>query len=245
MSGQTTTGQAMLSVRDLDLFYGDAQALDGVALDIGEGEIVAIVGANGAGKTSLIRTIAGMERPSRGTITFEGGAITGQPSHRICDLGIGQVAEGRQIFPTMSVLENLEMGAVIRRARPHKRASIERAFALFPRLAERRRQAAGTLSGGEQQMLAIARCLMGRPRLVMFDEPSLGLAPLVVRDVFAIIRRVNAEEGLTIILVEQNVAVSLGLADRGYVLENGRIVMTGAGKALLADDRVRQAYVGL
>ena len=235
----------MLKVRDLDLFYGDAQALDGVALDIGEGEIVAIVGANGAGKTSLIRTIAGMERPSRGTIAFEGAAIAGQPSHRICDLGIGQVAEGRQIFPTMSVLENLEMGAVIRRARPHKRASIERAFALFPRLAERRRQAAGTLSGGEQQMLAIARCLMGRPRLVMFDEPSLGLAPLVVRDVFAIIRRLNQEEGLTIILVEQNVAVSLGLADRGYVLENGRIVMTGPGKELLADDRVRQAYVGL
>ena len=239
------SGQTMLTVRDLDLFYGDAQALDGVALDIAEGEIVAIIGANGAGKTTLIRTIAGMQRPARGTITFEGGEITGQPSHRICDLGIGQVAEGRQIFPTMSVLENLEMGAVIRRARPHRRRSIERAFALFPRLAERRRQAAGTLSGGEQQMLAIARCLMGRPRLVMFDEPSLGLAPLVVRDVFAIIRRVNAEEGLTIILVEQNVAVSLGLADRGYVLENGRIVMTGAGKALLADDRVRQAYVGL
>jgi branched-chain amino acid transport system ATP-binding protein len=235
----------MLKVRDLDLFYGDAQALDGVALDIGEGEIVAIVGANGAGKTSLIRTIAGMERPARGTIAFEGAAIAGQPSHRICDLGIGQVAEGRQIFPTMSVLENLEMGAVIKRARQHTRQSIERAFALFPRLAERRRQAAGTLSGGEQQMLAIARCLMGCPRLVMFDEPSLGLAPLVVRDVFAIIRRLNAEEGLTIILVEQNVAVSLGLADRGYVLENGRIVMTGPGKELLADDRVRQAYVGL
>jgi branched-chain amino acid transport system ATP-binding protein len=236
---------AMLSVRDLDLFYGDAQALDDIALDIAEGEIVAIIGANGAGKTSLIRTVAGMQRPSRGSIRFEGTEIAGKPSHRVCDLGIGQVAEGRQIFPNMTVLENLEMGAVIKRARHQRRQSLERAYALFPRLAERRRQAAGTLSGGEQQMLAIARCLMGRPRLVMFDEPSLGLAPLVVRDVFAIIRRLNREEGLTIVLVEQNVALSLGIADRGYVLENGSIMMTGSGKDLLADDRVRQAYVGL
>jgi branched-chain amino acid transport system ATP-binding protein len=235
----------VLSVSGLDLFYGDAQALDDVAIEVRAGEIVAIVGANGAGKTSLIRTIAGMHRPSRGTIRFEDSDITAQPSHRICDLGIGQVAEGRQIFPNMSVGENLEMGAVIKRARAHRRQSLDRAFALFPRLAERRRQAAGTLSGGEQQMLAIARCLMGRPRLIMFDEPSLGLAPLVVRDVFAVIRRLNREEGLTIVLVEQNVALSLSAADRGYVLENGSIVMTGAGKALLADDRVRQAYVGL
>ena len=235
----------MLSVSDLDLFYGDARALDGVALEVAEGEIVAIVGANGAGKTSLIRTIAGMHRPARGSIRFEGAEIAGQPSHRICDLGIGQVAEGRQIFPNMSVLENLEMGAVIPRARSRRRATLEHAYTLFPRLAERRRQMAGTLSGGEQQMLAIARCLMGQPRLIMFDEPSLGLAPLVVQSVFGVIRRLNAEDGMTIILVEQNVAVSLALADRGYVLENGRIVMTGAGKALLEDDRVRQAYVGL
>jgi branched-chain amino acid transport system ATP-binding protein len=235
----------MLSVRELDLFYGDAQALDDVAIEVREGEIAAIVGANGAGKTSLIRTIAGMQRPARGTIRFEDSDIAAQPSHRICDLGIGQVAEGRQIFPSMSVIENLEMGAVIKRARPHIRQSLDRAFGLFPRLAERRRQAAGTLSGGEQQMLAIARCLMGRPRLIMFDEPSLGLAPLVVRDVFAVIRRLNQDEGLTIVLVEQNVALSLSAADRGYVLENGRIVMAGPGRELLADDRVRQAYVGL
>ena len=235
----------MLRTRDLDLFYGDAQALDGVALEVAEREIVAIVGANGAGKTSLIRTIAGMLRPSRGSISFEGADIAGQPSHRICDLGIGQVAEGRQIFPNMSVLENLEMGAVIPRARSRKQATLEHAYTLFPRLAERRRQFAGTLSGGEQQMLAIARCLMGQPRLIMFDEPSLGLAPLVVQNVFEVIRRLNAEDGMTIILVEQNVAVSLSLADRGYVLENGRIVMTGPGKALLEDDRVRQAYVGI
>jgi branched-chain amino acid transport system ATP-binding protein len=235
----------MLSIADLDLFYGDAQALHGVSLEIAEREIVAIVGANGAGKTSLIRTIAGMQRPARGTIRFAGKDIAGQPSHRICELGIGQVAEGRQIFPNMSVVENLEMGAVIKRARAAARRQLERSYAMFPRLAERRRQSAGTLSGGEQQMLAIARCLMGQPRLIMFDEPSLGLAPLVVAEVFEIIRRLNADEGLTIVLVEQNVAQSLTLADRGYVLENGHIVMSGAGKALLADDRVRQAYIGI
>ncbi|HZS82410.1 MAG TPA: ABC transporter ATP-binding protein [Stellaceae bacterium] len=235
----------MLSVRDLDLFYGDAQALDAVALEVGEGEIVAIIGANGAGKSSLIRTIAGIHRPARGSIRFAGREIAGEPSHRVCEMGLGQVAEGRQIFPTMTVLENLEMGAALKRARQGAKAQLERAFALFPRLAERRRQAAGTLSGGEQQMLAIARCLMGRPRLVMLDEPSLGLAPVIVEDVFAVIARLRREEGLTIVLVEQNVAISLALADRGYVLENGRIVMTGAGAALLADDRVRQAYVGL
>ncbi|HYM04391.1 MAG TPA: ABC transporter ATP-binding protein [Stellaceae bacterium] len=235
----------MLSVRALDLFYGDAQALDQVDLDVREREIVAIVGANGAGKSALIRTIFGMERPAKGSIRFAEREITGSPPHVICDLGIGQVAEGRQVFPNMSVRENLEMGAVVPRARAGAAAAIERMFALFPRLAERRRQLAGTLSGGEQQMLAIARCLMGNPRLVMLDEPSLGLAPVAVEDVFRIIRDLNRRDGLTIVLVEQNVAQSLALADRGYVLENGRIVMTGAGADLLADDRVRQAYVGL
>jgi branched-chain amino acid transport system ATP-binding protein len=235
----------MLRVDGLDLFYGDAQALDGISLDAAAGEIVAIVGANGAGKTSLIRTIAGMHRPSAGRIVFEDRDIAGEPSHRVAELGIGQVAEGRQIFPTMTVRENLEMGAVVRRARAAEKASMERVLALFPRLAERRRQLAGTLSGGEQQMLAIARCLMGLPRLIMFDEPSLGLAPLVVRDVFHVIRQLNEEDRLTILLVEQNVSVSLSLAHRGYVLENGRIVMSGEGRALLADDRVRQAYVGI
>jgi branched-chain amino acid transport system ATP-binding protein len=235
----------MLSIAELDLFYGDAQALFQVSLEIAVGEIVAIIGANGAGKTSLIRTIAGMQRPARGTIRFDGKEIAGLPSHRICELGIGQVAEGRQIFPNMSVVENLEMGAVIKRARKDARNQLEKSYAMFPRLAERRRQLAGTLSGGEQQMLAIARCLMGQPRLIMFDEPSLGLAPLVVAEVFEIIRRLNADEGLTIVLVEQNVAQSLTLADRGYVLENGEIVMSGAGTALLNDDRVRQAYIGI
>jgi branched-chain amino acid transport system ATP-binding protein len=235
----------MLAVRELDLFYGDAQALDSVSLSVRAGEIVAIIGANGAGKSSLIRAIFGMERPQRGSIRFEEREILRLPSHVICNLGIGQVAEGRQIFPNLTVRENLEMGAVLPRARAGAAAALERAFTLFPRLAERRRQAAGTLSGGEQQMLAIARCLMGQPRLVMLDEPSLGLAPVVVEDVFRVIRALNARDGLTIVLVEQNVAQSLALAHRGYVLENGRIVMEGSGAALLADDGVRRAYVGL
>jgi branched-chain amino acid transport system ATP-binding protein len=235
----------MLVLRDLALFYGDAQALDGVSLTVRSGEIVAIIGANGAGKSSLIRAVFGMERPRRGSIRFEDREILGLPSHVICNLGIGQVAEGRQIFPNLTVRENLEMGAVLPRARAGAAAAMDRVLALFPRLAERRRQAAGTLSGGEQQMLAIARCLMGQPRLVMLDEPSLGLAPVVVEDVFRVIRDLNARDGLTIVLVEQNVAQSLALAHRGYVLESGRIVMEGSGAALLADDGVRRAYVGL
>ena len=234
----------MLTVTDLDVFHGDAQALDGVSLQVDEGDIVAVVGANGAGKTSLIRTIAGMHRPARGRVVFQGKDIAGWPSHRVCDLGIGQVAEGRQVFPTLTVAENLAMGAMLPRARGRRGRNLERVHALFPRLSERARQAAGTLSGGEQQMLAIARCLMGAPDLVMFDEPSLGLAPTIVQDVLKTIRDLN-REGLTCILVEQNVAVSLKLARTAYVLENGRITLSGTGEALLADDRVRQAYLGM
>jgi branched-chain amino acid transport system ATP-binding protein len=234
----------MLSVRDLDVFYGDAQALAGVSVNVAAGSIVAIIGANGAGKTSLIRTIAGMVRPARGQITFRGTAIAGWPSHRVCNLGIGQVAEGRLIFPTLTVGDNLEMGAMLPRARARRRTQLERVFALFPVLEERLAQTAGTLSGGEQQMLAIGRCLMSAPDLVMFDEPSLGLAPAIVQDVLRTIRELN-REGLTCVLVEQNVALSLKLADRGYVLENGRVTLTGTGPELLADDRVRQAYLGM
>jgi branched-chain amino acid transport system ATP-binding protein len=234
----------MLAVEDLDVFYGDAQALDGIALSVAEGAIVAIVGANGAGKTTLIRAIAGMLRPARGRITFRGTDITGWPSHRICNLGIGQVAEGRQLFPTLTVAENLEMGAMVPRAHAQRSRNYSRALALFPILAERARQPAGTLSGGEQQMLAIARCLMGAPDLVMFDEPSLGLAPTIVHDVLKTIVELN-REGLTCVLVEQNVAVSLKIATHAYVLENGRTTLSGAGDALLADDRVRKAYLGL
>jgi branched-chain amino acid transport system ATP-binding protein len=234
----------MLRVETLDVFHGDARALDGVSLEIGEGAIVAIVGANGAGKTSLIRAIAGMYRPARGRILFGHTDITGWDSHRVCNLGIGQVAEGRQIFPSLSVAENLAIGAMLPRARAGRARNLERVLTMFPVLAERSGQAAGTLSGGEQQMLAIGRCLMGAPALVMFDEPSLGLAPAVVQSVLRTIRELNCE-GLTCLLVEQNVALSLKLATLAYVLENGRITLAGRGDELLADDRVRQAYLGL
>jgi branched-chain amino acid transport system ATP-binding protein len=234
----------MLSIKNLDLYYGDAQALADVSLDIAEGETVAIVGANGAGKTSLIRCIAGIERARSGKILFQGNDITQSESHRICDLGIGQVAEGRQVFPTLTVLDNLLMGAMLPRARAGAQKTLREVLAMFPRLEERKDQLAGTMSGGEQQMLAIGRCLMGAPELIMFDEPSLGLAPLVVQEVLHTIRLLN-ERGMTILLVEQNVAVSLKISNRAYVLENGRIVMSGTGDSLLHDDRVRQAYLGL
>ena len=234
----------MLRIEDLDVFYGDVQAVEGVSLDVDEGAIVAIVGANGAGKTTLIRAVAGMNRSARGRVLFRGENILGWPSHRICNLGIGQVAEGRQIFPTLSVEENLDIGAMLPRARPTRNRNRDRAFALFPVLAERVRQPAGTLSGGEQQMLAIARCLMGAPQLIMFDEPSLGLAPAIVYRVLDTIWDLN-RDGVTCLLVEQNVALSLKLASRAYVLENGRVTLTGAGADLLADDRVRSAYLGL
>jgi branched-chain amino acid transport system ATP-binding protein len=234
----------MLRIENLSVHYGDAQALDGVSLTVDEGAIVAIVGANGAGKTSLIRTIAGMHRPTGGRILFRGADIAGLPSHRVCDLGIGQVAEGRQIFPSLTVSENLDMGAMLPHARPHRAQNRDRVLAMFPRLSERIGQAAGTLSGGEQQMLAIGRCLMGEPKLIMFDEPSLGLAPTIVHDVLKTICDLNAA-GMTCVLVEQNVAVSLKIATRAYVLENGRVTLSGSGADLLADERVRQAYLGI
>jgi len=234
----------MLQVEQLDVFYGDVQALDGVSLDVDDGAIVAIVGANGAGKTTLIRALAGMNRSASGRVVFRGENILGWPSHRICNLGIGQVAEGRQIFPTLTVDENLDIGAMLPRARPGRAKNRERVLALFPVLAERLRQPAGTLSGGEQQMLAVARCLMGAPQLIMFDEPSLGLAPAIIRRLLDTIRDLN-RDGVTCLLVEQNVALSLKLASRAYVLENGRVTLSGAGAELLADDRVRSAYLGL
>jgi branched-chain amino acid transport system ATP-binding protein len=234
----------MLHVEQLDVFYGDVQALDSVSLDVEDGAIVAIVGANGAGKTTLIRALAGMNRSVTGQVVFRGENILGWPSHRICNLGIGQVAEGRQIFPTLTVDENLDIGAMLPRARAGRAKNRERVLALFPVLAERLRQHPGTLSGGEQQMLAIARCLMGGPQLIMFDEPSLGLAPAIVHRLLDTLRDLN-RDGVTCLLVEQNVALSLKLASRAYVLENGRVTLSGAGTELLADDRVRSAYLGL
>ena len=234
----------ILSISGLDLFYGDAQALDEVSLEVDSGDIVAVVGSNGAGKSSLIRTIAGIEKPRSGRIVYKDTDITGWPSHRVCNLGIGQVAEGRQIFAGLTVRENLEVGAYLERGRQRRAETMERVFGLFPILLERAEQQAGTLSGGEQQMLAIGRCLLGQPELIMFDEPSLGLAPTIVQEVFGIVERLNAD-GTPIILVEQNVAVSLKMATRAYVLENGRIVLSGPGEELLQDDRVREAYLGL
>jgi branched-chain amino acid transport system ATP-binding protein len=239
-----TSGPASLVVENLELFYGDAQALSGVSLEVPRGAIVAIVGANGAGKSSLIRTIAGIEVARSGRIVFNGREIQSLESHEICNLGIGQVAEGRQVFSSMTVLENLEMGAMLPRARADFRRRLDEVYGYFPRLRERTRQLAGTLSGGEQQMVAIGRCLMGAPELIMFDEPSLGLAPLVVREVFHTIR-VLAERGITILLVEQNVAVSLKISQRAYVLETGRVVLSGTGAEVLASERVRLAYLGL
>jgi branched-chain amino acid transport system ATP-binding protein len=234
----------ILDVENLSLYYGDAQALDNVSIRAEAGELVAIIGANGAGKSSLIRTIAGIETPRAGRIHFLGSDITALPSYRICNLGIGQVAEGRQIFPSLTVEENLEMGGLLPRARDAMHQTMNEVFELFPLLRERRHQAAGTMSGGEQQMLAIGRCLMARPELIMFDEPSLGLAPAIVQELFGTIRSLN-QRGLTVILVEQNVAASLKLANRGYVLENGSIVMQGTGMELLHDDGVREAYLGI
>ena len=234
----------MLRVENLDVFYGDVQALDSVSLDVGEGAIVAIVGANGAGKTTLIRALAGMQPQARGRVEFRGVDISRWPSHQVCNLGLGQVAEGRQVFPTLSVAENLDIGAMLPRARAQRAKNRERVLAMFPKLGERLRQSAGTLSGGEQQMLAIGRCLMGAPQLIMFDEPSLGLAPVIVRNVLDTIRELNGE-GITCLLVEQNVALSLKLASRAYVLENGRVTLSGSGSELLTDDRVRSAYLGL
>jgi len=235
---------ALLEVSDLNLYYGDAQALVGISLEVAKGEIVAIVGANGAGKTSLIRAIAGIERPRSGTIRFAGRDITAWESHDICNLGISQIAEGRQLFPNLTSLENLQMGALAARARRTWKRSLQEVFALFPRLEERQGQLAGTLSGGEQQMLAIGRSLMSCPDLIMLDEPSLGLAPNLVQEM---LRAVGAlkQKGLTILLVEQNVAASLKLAERAYVMENGRIVMSGSGDELINDERVSQAYLGL
>lgn len=234
----------MLRVEDLHVSYGDAVALNGVSLEVEEKAVVALVGTNGAGKTSLLRAIAGINPVRSGRVIFRGRDLAQLAPHQICNLGIGQVAEGRQLFPSLTVQDNLELGAMLPRARDRIRQSLAEVFAMFPRLADRRRQLAGTMSGGEQQMLAIGRCLMGRPELIMFDEPSLGLAPSMVQEVFRTIVSLN-QRGVTVLLVEQNVALSLKVASDAYVLENGHMVLQGKAERLLTDPRIREAYLGL
>jgi branched-chain amino acid transport system ATP-binding protein len=233
--------EVMLSVEEIEVRYGVIAALKKISFHVNAGEIVALLGANGAGKTTTQKTISGMLRPALGSITFEGKRIDGIPAHELISLGICHVPEGRHVFPRMTVHENLEMGA-FRFKRPDEKL-MARVLEMFPRLQERIKQQAGTLSGGEQQMLAIGRALMGKPRLLLLDEPSMGLAPLIVKQIFDIVREINSD-GVTVLLVEQNAAQALSLANRGYVLETGEIVLTGSGAELLADDRVRAAYLG-
>jgi branched-chain amino acid transport system ATP-binding protein len=235
---------ALLEVRALEACYGEARALNGVTFDVPRNSIMTVIGSNGAGKTSLIRAIAGMLAPSAGRIRFDGQDISGFDSHRTCELGIGQVAEGRQIFPSLTVEENLILGGSLKRARANQPRNLRRAYDMFPRLAERRRQKAGTLSGGEQQMLAIGRCLMAEPQLILFDEPSLGLSPVAVELVFATIRDLRTS-GVTVLLVEQNVADSLEIADHAAVLENGTIVLSGPASDVACNAQVKSAYLGI
>jgi branched-chain amino acid transport system ATP-binding protein len=232
----------LLSLRGVEAAYGQIVALKGVDIDVNPGEIVTIIGANGAGKSTLMMSIFGRPRARAGSILFDGADITHRPTHEIARLGLAQAPEGRRIFARMSVFENLQMGAAVA-GLANFDADLARVFSIFPRLKERRDQRGGTLSGGEQQMLAIARALMSRPRLLMLDEPSLGLAPLVVKQIFDVIRDLNKKEGLTVFLVEQNAFHALKLADRGYVMVNGAITLAGTGRDLLANPQVRAAYL--
>lgn len=233
----------MLEISGLVSGYGRIDILHGIDLRVGKGELVALVGVNGAGKTTLMKTIAGLIRPTAGRIAFEGSEIAGEGAERAVAAGIALVPEGRMVFPRMTVWENLMLGGVHPRARPYREATLERIFDLFPRLAERRDQKAATMSGGEQQMLVIGRGLMAQPKLLILDEPSLGLSPLLVQETYGALRKLNAE-GLTILLAEQNVKLSLAVSNRGYVIENGKIVLTGASSDLARDPATRKAYLG-
>lgn len=233
----------LLKVDNLHVAYGAIRALQGISFHINEGEIVTLIGANGAGKSTTLRTISGLLRPVEGDVLFEDASITRTPAERIVSMGISQVPEGRQIFSKLTVLENLEMGAYTRRDKAGVQESMDSVFSSFPRLQERLKQLGGTLSGGEQQMLAMGRGLMSQPRLLLLDEPSMGLAPILVEEIFEIIQRINAL-GISILLVEQNAAMALSVANRGYVLETGTIVLDGTASDLLADPQVRTAYLG-
>jgi len=235
----------LLKLRDIDMYYGTAQALKGISLEVKKGELITILGANGAGKTTLLRTISGLNEPRRGTIEFEDKKIDRMSPDDIVKLGISHCPEGRKLFPQLTVLKNLTLGAYVRRGDPQGiRATIEEVFNLFPVLQARQQQLAGTLSGGEQQMLVISRGLMSKPKLLMLDEPSLGIAPLLVDRIFEVIKDIN-QRGTTILLVEQNAAIALSIANHGYVLETGEIVLAGEAKRLLSEERVKQAYLGL
>lgn len=234
----------MLEIKNIDVFYGDLQVIWDVSFSVSEGEVVALIGANGAGKSTILRTISGLVPLKSGEIVFDGQAVNRLPAHSLIDLGLVHVPEARRLFPEMTVEENLDIGALKGEAKKNRKSGKDKIFDLFPRLAERRRQLSGTLSGGEQQMLAIGRGLMSRPKLMMLDEPSLGLAPILVKEVFRVINQVRSE-GMTILIVEQNVKQTLAAADRAYVLENGKLVMQGSAKELADDEHVKAAYLGV
>ena len=235
---------SLLELRDVEVAYGDLPALRGVSVSVEAGETLSVVGANGAGKTTMLRAISGLLPPRAGQILLDGVRLDRLPSHAIVERGVVQVPEGRTIFPSLTVLENLELGSYVSAAKARRRDGLEQVFGLFPRLQERRGQAAGTMSGGEQQMLAIGRALMARPRVLMLDEPSLGLAPIVVKEIFRVIGEIN-RLGTTVLLVEQNTRQALALSRRGYVLENGRVVLEGSGAELLGNAHVKRAYLGM
>ena len=243
MAEAATAKKPMLDIKDIDVYYGAIHAIKGISLHVNEGEIVTLIGANGAGKSTTLRTISGLLAPKNGDIEFAGESIAGHKAHEIVKLGISQVPEGRRIFTEMTVLENLELGAFIRKDKDGIAADMRHVFELFLRLEERKSQEAGTLSGGEQQMLAMGRALMAKPRLLLLDEPSMGLAPLLIKEIFSIIENIN-KEGTTVLLVEQNANMALSIANRAYVLETGRITLSGDAKELAASEDVRKAYLG-
>ena len=233
----------MLQIKDIDVYYGNIQALRGISLEVNEGEIVTLIGANGAGKSTLLKTISGLLKPKKGSIEYLGANIDGKPAQSIVKAGISHVPEGRRVFANMTVEENLELGAYLRKDRDGIKKDLAHVYELFPRLHERRKQLSGTLSGGEQQMLAMGRALMSKPKLIILDEPSMGLAPLMVKTIFNIIEMVN-KEGVTVLLVEQNANMALSIADRAYVLETGSIVLAGTAKELQESEEVKAAYLG-
>ena len=234
----------MLEVKNIDVYYGDVQVIRDISFDIAQGEVVALIGANGAGKSTTLKTISGILRPEKGEILFEGKPLHNVKPYNLIEMGIAHVPEGRRLFAEMTVEENLDMGSLKGNAKDKRAETKEMVFELFPRLRERKKQNAGTLSGGEQQMVAVGRGLMSRPRLLMFDEPSLGLAPILVREIFNVIKNIRSE-GTTVLIVEQNVKQTLSIADRAYVLENGKVVMQGTGESLLGNEHVKTAYLGV